>query len=144
MEVATNSYSSIVVFLQYIYSVLAVVSTTAVSMAIKLGRMVTNLEGLLTIKSYNAFVPWSCKFTRQTKTTKSALTKCLWLPNLAGCSLWWDPVFQVRLHFDHLFIRDHVTHKSHFISIMTAPMTTRLGRVVTYLKVLLSFSHLTV
>ena len=37
------------------------------SMATKLGRTVAYLEGLLTRKSKNALITWSCKVTRQLK-----------------------------------------------------------------------------
>ena len=53
-------------------------------MTTKLGRMVTYLEGLLTIKSFSALITWSCKVMWQTKTIISPLPKCLGPPNLAG------------------------------------------------------------
>ena len=47
-------------------------------MATKLGRMVTYLEGLTTIKSHNILITWSCKAMWQTKIIISLLPKCLW------------------------------------------------------------------
>ena len=37
--------------------------TSRVLLATKLGRMVTNLEWLLYMKSYQTLITWSCKFT---------------------------------------------------------------------------------
>ena len=41
--------------------------STTTGMTTKLGRMVTYLEALLTIKSHYALITWSCKVTWQTK-----------------------------------------------------------------------------
>ena len=38
-------------------------STTRVSMATNLGRMVTYLDGILPIKSHDPLITWSCKIT---------------------------------------------------------------------------------
>ena len=62
------------------------ISTAAVSMATKLGRMVTYLEGLLPIKLHDPLIACSYKITYQTKTIISPLPQYLWPPNLAG--LW--------------------------------------------------------
>ena len=43
------------------------ISTTTVSMAVTFGGMVTYHEGLLTIKSHNVLIIWSCKVMWQTK-----------------------------------------------------------------------------
>ena len=43
------------------------ISTTTVSMAMTFGGMVTYHEGLLTIKSHNVLIMWSCKVMWQTK-----------------------------------------------------------------------------
>ena len=53
-------------------------------MATKLGRMVTYLDGLLSIKSHDPLITWFCEITRQTETTISPLLECLWPPNLVG------------------------------------------------------------
>ena len=60
------------------------ISTTAVPMATRLGRMVTFLDVLLPIKSHDSLIMWPCEITWQTKTTISPLSECLWPPNLAG------------------------------------------------------------
>ena len=52
-------------------------------MAAKLGRMVTNFEGLLPIMLLNPLVTWSCEIKRQTKTILSPLLQCLCPPHLA-------------------------------------------------------------
>ena len=39
------------------------ISTTSVLMATKIGRMVTYLDGLLTAKSHDPLITWSCKIT---------------------------------------------------------------------------------
>ena len=57
--------------------------TTIVSMTIKLGRLVTYLDGLLSVKFYNTLV--SLQDQWQTKTIISLLPQYLCPPNLAGC-----------------------------------------------------------
>ena len=47
-------------------------------MATKLGRMVTYLEWLTTIKLHNTLIAWSCKAMWQTKIIISLLPNCLW------------------------------------------------------------------
>ena len=56
------------------------------SMATKLGRMVTYLECLPPIKVLIPLVTWSCKISWQTKTIIYPLPQCLWPPNLP---VWW-------------------------------------------------------
>ena len=54
-----------------------------VSMSTRLGRMMTYLEGVLSIKSiksFSALITWSFKVT---KTIISPLPECLWPPDLA-------------------------------------------------------------
>ena len=51
-------------------------------MATKLGRMKTYLDGLLSPKSYESLITWSCEMAWQTKATISPLSECLWPPNL--------------------------------------------------------------
>ena len=62
------------------------ISTTRVSLATKLGKMVTCFDKLLPIKSYDPLIPWSCEITWHTKTITSPLPQCLWPPNLTS---WW-------------------------------------------------------
>ena len=42
----------------------------------RLGRMVTYLEGLLTIKPYNTLISWFCKITWETKTIVFLIQEC--------------------------------------------------------------------
>ena len=51
--------------------------TTTVPMTIRLGRMVTYLEGLLLIELLNSLLTWSCKITWQTKIIISLLPQCI-------------------------------------------------------------------
>ena len=80
------------------------ISTTIVPLAIKLARMVTYLEGLLFIKSFNALIMWSCKATWKTKIWPDA--------NLT----WWARTYKVTLPFDHMVPWGHLTNYSNFIS----------------------------
>ena len=59
-------------------------STTPMPMVTKLGRLVTYLEWLLPIKSYEHIIAWSSGITWPTKIIMYPLPQCLWLPNLAG------------------------------------------------------------
>ena len=51
--------------------------------AFDLVRMVTNLEGLLSIMLFNPLVTQSCEITSQTKTIISPQQRGLWTPILA-------------------------------------------------------------
>ena len=55
-----------------------------VLMAAKVGRIVTYLERLLPIMSYEGSITWSCVITRQAITIISLLWQCLWPSNLVG------------------------------------------------------------
>ena len=50
----------------------------------KLDWMVTQLDRLLSKKLHDHVFTYSCKTTWQTKITTYPLSKCMWLPNLAG------------------------------------------------------------
>ena len=106
-------------------------STTTIPMDTELGRVITYHEGLLSIKSRDSFVTWSCEITWQTKSL-FPLPQYLWLPNMAS---WWLTLraSHPRSHptLDHVVLRDHVTNLKH-VSTTTIPMATKLGRVVTY------------
>ena len=52
-------------------------------MATKLGRIVTYLDGLLTIESHDPLITWSCEITWKSNITISPLPQSLYLPNLA-------------------------------------------------------------
>ena len=62
------------------------ISTSRVSMATKFGRMVTYLDGLLPIRSYNSVILWSCSIVWQTETIISPIQQSLWPQNLVR---WW-------------------------------------------------------
>ena len=53
-------------------------------MATKLGRMVSNLWGLLLIMLLDSLATWSCESTWHIKFIISHLPQCLWPLNLAG------------------------------------------------------------
>ena len=48
--------------------------------------------------------------------------------------LWLAPANKVTWAFYHMVLQKHVTDWNHYISTTTVPMTTKLCRVVTYLK----------
>ena len=104
-------------------------------MATKLRRVVTYLDGLLSMKSHDPWITWFCEITWQTKVLTSPPLQCWWLPNLAG---WWAPAYKVAWPFDHVVLRDHVTNWNDYISTIRVPMPTKLGKIVTYLDGLLS------
>ena len=62
------------------------ISVITMPKASKLSRMVTYLEELSPIKSYDHLVTWSCETTWQTKSIISPLPHCLLPPNVVG---WW-------------------------------------------------------
>ena len=112
------------------------ISTTTVSMATKLGRVVTYLEGLFSIKSYKAFITWP---RDKTKSIVSLLTEQLWPPNLAGWLVTLTaPTHKVTWPFDHVVLQDHMTNWNYYIFTTTVPMAAKPGRMVTYLKELLA------
>ena len=50
----------------------------------------------------------------------------------------WETLNQTALkHFDHVFLKDHVTNESHYIFTTTVSMATKIERMVTYLDGLL-------
>ena len=53
----------------------------------ELGRMVTCLEKLPSIRSHDHLVSWSCEERRQTKIIINTLLQFLWPPNMVGCWL---------------------------------------------------------
>ena len=64
-------------------------------LATELGRMVTYLEGFLTIKSHNALVIWSYKVTWQ---TKIILKKSAYGYKLGRMITYLDEFLPVKLH----------------------------------------------
>ena len=59
---------------------------STVLMATKPGGVLTYLKMLLTLKSRDAWVTWSCEITWPIKTIHSPLPLCLSPPNVTG---WW-------------------------------------------------------
>ena len=62
------------------------ISTTAVPMATKLYRIVTNPEWLLFLVLLYSLVMWSWEIRWQTKNTIPPMSECLWQPNFPR---WW-------------------------------------------------------
>ena len=62
------------------------ISNTTISMATKLGRMVTYFDYLLLIKSNDHIITRFCETTWQTKNMVSPIPQCLWQQNMAR---WW-------------------------------------------------------
>ena len=115
-------------------------------MVIKLGRVVTNLEGVLTIKSFNALITWSCKVTWQKENHSISATRVPMVTTFDTMITCFDAILPIKSHdFDHMDVRDYVTKQNHYISNTTVIMTTRPGRIVIYLEQLsssLSYSTL--
>ena len=95
------------------------ISPTKFSMATKLGRMVTYLEGLLSIKAHGALTTWYYKITWQTKTIISLPPQSLWSPNLARWLLTLL-FFYLTLPFGHVFLKNHVKNENENIADITA------------------------
>ena len=93
-------------------------------MAIKFGRIVTHLDGSLLITSRIILIIWFLKITWQTKTIISS-------PSQDG-DLSWGATLKVTWHWLHGLVRSFgkLNHS-------TVPMTTRHGRMETYLDGLL-------
>ena len=79
------------------------ISTTRVSIAAKLGRMITYFDGLLPIKSFDPLITWPYEMTWQTKSIISPIPQCLWPPNLVGC---WLILMECKLS-NHLGLSSH-------------------------------------
>ena len=116
------------------------ISTTTAPIAIRLGRAVTNLDGLLPIMLLNSLVPWSCDITKNNK------LKTLYLhydnayshQNWQWCELPWAGIVRkFTWLFDHVLFWDNVMNYNYYVSNNTIPMATKLGGVVTYLERLL-------
>ena len=105
--------------------------STRAPMTTRLGKMVTCLEGLLSIKSYDALITWSCKITSQTKN--------LYQYNTYGHQSWQGGDIQsvVTCSFNHMVLWGHVTNSICHTSTCTRPMVTKHGKVVTYCESLL-------
>ena len=53
---------------------------TRVCMATKLGRVITDLDGLLPVKAHDPLIIWLYEITWQTKTIISPIPQSLWTP----------------------------------------------------------------
>ena len=71
----------------YVTSLDHYISTTTVSLATKLSRMVPYSDRLVPIKWHDPLIMWYCEITWQTKGNIFLLSECLWLQNLGG----WSP-----------------------------------------------------
>ena len=60
------------------------------------------------------------------------LTKYLWLPSSAGYIQWEVTFHKVKRTFDHVVLKGPLKNWICYISTTTRPMTTKLGKVVTY------------
>ena len=112
-------------------------------MATQLGRMMTYLEGLLTIKSYSPLITWSCIVTWQTRILylrcQTAHSHQTWQD---GNLPWSAPTHKVSWLFDCVILRDHATNYKNILT-ATVPLTTKLGRMLKYLEEFLTMNHLT-
>ena len=74
-------------------------------------RMMTYLEGLLTINSFRALITWSCKVTDKRKSLylpcQSAYGHQTWQDNNVP---WLALFYNVTWPFDHVVVGDHVTN----------------------------------
>ena len=95
------------------------ISTTRVSMATKLGRMVNYLDLLLPIKPNYPLITWFFNIMWQTKTIIS-LPQCLQPPS-----------YKVIERFDLLVLQGHVTNENHYIFTTRVSVATKLGMIVT-------------
>ena len=59
-----------------------------------------------------------------------------------GNLLWPAPTLKVTWFLDHLFMRDHVSSYNYYIFFVLVPMTTKRGRMVTYLEELIAIKSL--
>ena len=81
-------------------------------LAPKLGRLVTNLKGLLQIITINTLVTWSCKITCQTKTIISPLPQnpCGHNTSQDGDLPWADTKQKVTWPYNRMVLWDHMTN----------------------------------
>ena len=120
------------------------ISTTKIPIATKLGRVVTYHGGLPPIKSRDLLATCFSQITWQIKPIVSPLLQCLWSPKLAGLwqatpikssyLTWRPPTHDVTWPFDDVVLWNNVSNWSHYISITTVLVSTKLGRVLSYLK----------
>ena len=100
---------------------------SAITMATKLGRVVTCGGGTPPSKSRHLLIPWSRDKFRKLIST---LLQYLWPWNLAGCQL---TVGRSHIPSQMTFWSNgHVTNIKTYICTPAIPMATKLGRVVTW------------
>ena len=86
------------------------ISTTAMPMATKRGRVATDHEGLPPMKSHYPLITWFCEITWQTETLISLLSLCLWPPNFR----WWAYAHKVTWYWSRGLGRLHDKLKNFF------------------------------
>ena len=88
------------------------ISTTIVPMVTTLGRMVTYLELLLTIKLFNGLITWSCKVTWHTKTIISPLLEWSMITKIGRMMTYLEGLLPLKVtwSFDHVVLWDHETN----------------------------------
>ena len=91
--------------------------------------MVAQLDRLLSIKSHESLITWSCKIMWQTKTIiLSTLPQSLWPPNLEVTLPWGAPNHKVTQRSHHaVFWKWH--EKQTFISANWVPLMIKLDRI---------------
>ena len=90
------------------------------------GRMVTYLEGILTIKSHNARIMWFYKLKWQTNIIISTLPECLWHQTGQNVDILSDaPNHKAIRCCVHMALQGYVTNKNH--STTRVPMATNLA-----------------
>ena len=97
-------------------------------MTTKLGKMATYLDEILPIKLHHPTIALSCKIKWQLKVIVSQLPQCLWLPNLASLAN-----LTCNEGLPTMLLHPLVKCFWLYISSGTLFMTTRRGRMVTYL-----------
>ena len=105
-------------------------------MAIKFGRILTYINELVPIKSYDTLITWSCEIPFQIKTFISPPTQCLWPPNMVRCWHTFRGLLIINSFNALIMWSCKVTWQKH-ISATRVSMATKLGRMITYLDRLL-------
>ena len=99
-------------------------------MATKLGRMMTYLEGFLTIKPPGALITWS--YVKNYKTYLYYHNTYDQHASHDGDIQWGPPTYKVAWSFNHVVLWGHLTYLMFHIFNCTRPMATKNGKVRTY------------
>ena len=92
------------------------ISSSRVTLATKLGRLVIYFERLQTIKSFYALIACSCKVMWQTRIIIYAQPESLWLQTSQNNNLpWWAPTYKVTLSFYHVVLQENYYLKSLYL-----------------------------